>query len=310
MSEPERLAVSANGVRLNLYHLGPAPSEAAPPVVMLHGMRDVGLSLLPIAEAVADTHPVFLMDLRGHGDSDKPGGYTMVQLVYDLHVVLSELVGRPAVLFGHSLGGHVVCRFAALFPEQVLGAIVVEGLGPPDGRTPDDPASRLQMEAERILGSLSIPEQQRPLPDLAFAAERLQANNPRLPAERALELARQGTRVSESGQLEWNFDPRVQTVFVGADADASERYWANVRCPVSIIAGDLAGEYWSRALSGNKEPAGSGWTGNFAPGELEARVDTFPDAELVHMPGSGHMVHFDEPERLAQATLEFLRRRL
>jgi pimeloyl-ACP methyl ester carboxylesterase len=110
--------------------------------------------------------------------------------------------------------------------------------------------------------------------------------------------------------LEWNFDPRVQTVFVGSDADASERYWANVRCPVSIIAGDLAGEYWSRAFSGNKEPTGSDWTGDFAPGELEARVDTFPDAELVHMPGSGHMVHFDEPERLAQATLEFLGRRL
>ena len=73
MSEPERLAVSANGVRLNLYHLGPAPSEAAPPVVMLHGMRDVGLSLLPIAEAVAETHPVFLMDLRGHGDSQRRG---------------------------------------------------------------------------------------------------------------------------------------------------------------------------------------------------------------------------------------------
>ena len=87
------------------------------PVVMLHGMRDVALSLLPIAEAIAETHPVFLMDLRGHGDSDKPGGYAMVQLVYDLHVVMSELVGTSAVLFGHSLGGHVVCRFAALFPD-------------------------------------------------------------------------------------------------------------------------------------------------------------------------------------------------
>lgn len=304
MSEPERLSVSANGVKLNVYRLGPELDDAGPPVVMLHGMRDVGLSLLPIAEAVAESHPVFLLDLRGHGHSDKPGGYAMVQLVFDLHVVLSELVCADAVLFGHSLGGHVVCRYAALYPDHVLGAIVVEGLGPPAGRAPEDPAARLKMEGERILGSLSIPLEQRPLPDVAFAAGRLQANNPRLPTDRALELARQGTTIN-NGQLEWNFDPRVQTVFVGSDADNSERYWANVRCPVSIVAGDLAGEYWRRAM-----PPGSDWSGNFAPGELEARVDCFPNAELVRMPGSGHMVHFDEPEALTQATLEFLRRKI
>ncbi len=304
MSEPRRLQVDANGVKLNVYRFGPELGEGGPPVVMLHGMRDVGLSLLPIAEAAAEAHPVFLMDLRGHGDSDKPGGYAMVQLVFDLHMLMQDQVGAPAVLFGHSLGGHVVCRFASLFPDQVLGAIVVEGLGPPAGRTPEAPAARLQMEGERIIGSLSIPERQRPLPDLTFAAERLMANNPRLPRDRAMELARQGTRIRD-GQLEWNFDPRVQSVFVGSDTDANERYWSNVRCPVSIIAGDLAGEYWSRAM-----PADSTWSGNFAPGELEARVALFPDAELVHMPASGHMVHFDEPERLTEATLDFLRRRL
>ena len=65
MSEPQRLSVSANGVRLNLYRLGPEAGGQAPTVVMLHGMRDVGLSLLPVAEAVAETHPVLLMDLRG-----------------------------------------------------------------------------------------------------------------------------------------------------------------------------------------------------------------------------------------------------
>jgi len=304
MSEPVRQTVTANGVNLNAYLLGQTHSNV-PPLVMLHGMRDVGLSLLSIAEAVADTHPVYLMDLRGHGGSDKPGGYAMVQLIYDLNVVMGDLVGGPAVLFGHSLGGHVVCRYSALFPDQVLGAIVVEGLGPPSGRAPEDPARALAMEAERLRTTLSIPRQQRPLPDLAFAADRLVANNPRLPRQRALELARQGTTTDADGALIWNFDPRVQTVFVGADTEASERYWRNVRCPTCIIAGDLAGEYWSRAM-----PAGSDWTGDFAPGELEARVDLFPDAELLRFSGSGHMVHFDEPERLAEATLDFLRRRL
>ena len=304
MSEPARQTVSANGVNLNVFLLG-RQNAPNPPVVMLHGMRDVGLSLLPIAEAIAAQYPVYLMDLRGHGSSDRPGGYAMVQLVYDLHVVLNETVGQPAILFGHSLGGHVVCRFAALYPALTLGAVVVEGLGPPAGRTPDDPVLALAQEAERIRTTLSIPDKQRPLPDHAFAAERLLANNPRLTRDRALELARQGTTVNDHGELVWNFDPRAQSVFVGADTEASERYWQNVSCPTCIIAGDLAGEYWSRAM-----PAGSDWTGSFAPGELEARAALFPDAELHRFPGSGHMVHFDEPDRLSETTLDFLRRRL
>lgn len=310
MSEAIRHTVTANGTNLNVYQLGNATAAGKPSVVMLHGMRDVGLSLMPIAAAVAERHCVYLLDLRGHGGSDKPGGYTLVQLVYDLHAVITTLIEAPAILFGHSLGGQIVCRFAALFPQLALGAVVVEGLGPPDGRTPEDPSVSLAMEAERILSSFSIPEQQRPLPDLDFAAHRLMANNPRLPADRALILARQGTTTSTSGELIWNFDPRVQTVFVGSDADRSERYWKHVRCPTCIVAGDLAAEYWSRALPAGKEPPAHGFSGAFAPGELRARVAQFADAELQTLPGSGHMVHFDEPQRLAEITLDFLRRRL
>lgn len=305
MTEPARHTVNANGVNLNVYELpGPIGSEPKTPVVMLHGMRDVALSLIPIATALAGTYPVYLMDLRGHGGSDKPGNYAMMQFVYDLHAVVSQLVGSPVALLGHSLGGHIVCRFAALFPELARAAIVVEGLGPPDARHPQDPALALTMEARRLLETLSIPAAQRPLPDAAFAAGRLQANNPRLDPDRAMELARQGTVKNEAGELNWAFDPRVASVFLGQGEQESARYWAAVRCPSCIVSGDHSAEYWGRAI-----PAGTQWTGEFAPGELAARVSSFPDAEDVRMPGSGHMVHFDEPAALARVALDFLNRR-
>jgi len=303
MSEPRRLTVDANGVNLNLYAIG--EEAEGPPVIMLHGMRDVALSLMPVAARLAERHPVYLPDLRGHGASDKPGGYSMAALVYDLHVVIGEVARAPVVLFGHSLGGHVVCRFAALFPDQVRAVVVVEGLGPPAGRRSSDPALALAAEGVRLLATLGAPREPRPLPDLAFGAERLLANNPRLAPERALELARRGTVTGADGALRWAFDPRVQSVFLGSDTDANDRYWTAVRCPTCVIAGAFAGEYWRSAM-----PAGSDWTGEFAPGELEARVALFPDAELTTLAGSGHMVHFDEPEALAGATLDFLRRRL
>jgi pimeloyl-ACP methyl ester carboxylesterase len=304
MSEPIRRTVEANGVDLNIYVLAErSRTSANPPVVMLHGMRDVGLSLIPIAAQLARDRTVYLMDLRGHGLSDRPGSYAIVQFVFDLHVVMNQVVGVPATLFGHSLGGQIVCRFAALYPDLTRAAIVVEGLGPPEGRHSKDPVIDLVTEAGRIQQTLAIPEQQRPLPSVEFGAKRLLANNPRLDPERALELARQGTMKTDSGDLIWAFDPRASAVFLGLGPDDSARYWPYIQAPTCIVSGAHASEYWGGAL-----PADSEWTGEFGPGELEGRVGRFQNAEHVIMTGSGHMVHFDEPERLAEVTNEFLRR--
>ena len=54
MTEPIRRNVDANGVNLNVYVLtGTGQDPNTTPVVMLHGMRDVGLSLMPIADELA-----------------------------------------------------------------------------------------------------------------------------------------------------------------------------------------------------------------------------------------------------------------
>ena len=63
MTEPRRLRVNSGGVGLNVYSLG---DPDAPTVVMLHGMRDVGLSLMDTARTIASGYHVLLADLRGH----------------------------------------------------------------------------------------------------------------------------------------------------------------------------------------------------------------------------------------------------
>lgn len=300
MSEPGTCQVDANGVGLNVFTLG---DPEKPPLVMLHGMRDVALSLLPIAEPLSRNFRILLPDLRGHGRSDRPGNYALPQYLFDLHCIFDALLDRPAALFGHSLGGQIVSRFCALFPDLVRAAVIVEGLGPPARAMP--PADALQVEADRLLRTLAIPAHSRPLPDVAFAAERLLANNPRLAPDLALTLARQATELDPEGRLVWAFDARVQSVFLGGGPGEGERYWASVRCPTLIVTGALAAQYWRGAV-----PAAQGWQGEFATGELEQRLALFRDHEHLAFSGSGHMVHFDEPERLAAATQEFLGRRL
>ena len=304
MTEPARRIVESNGVKLNAYALSPH-EPVGPPLVMLHGMRDVALSLMPVATLLAQSHPVYLVDLRGHGRSDKPGSYAMAQFVFDLHQVLTELSTGPAILFGHSLGGQIASRFAALYPDLVQAAILVEGLGPPRQDTTQAATEGLQAEGQRLKKPLSVSNRQRPLPSIAFAAERLLLNNPRLTSDRALDIARLGTEMNEHGELVWAFDPRVSAVFAGLGPEDSARHWPHVRCPTCVISGSLAAEYWGAVVR-----QGSPRASRFTPRELADRVLSFPDAEHVEFEGSGHMVHFDEPDRLAETTLDFLRRRL
>lgn len=294
--------VDSAGVALHVYELG---ERNNPPVVVLHGMRDVALSLTELAQTLATDYHVLLPDLRGHGLSEKCGNYTMQACIFDLHTLLDTFELPAAALVGHSLGGQIAIRFAALFPERVRAAVFVEGLGPPvRDSAPPGSRSRLQIEAARLLTTLTLPARGRPLPDVEFAASRLLANNPRLAPERARKLAEQGTWTDPEGHLLWAFDPRVGSIFLGVGHEDSAQYWPNVQAPTLIISGAHAHEYWSSAI-----PAGSDWRGEFAPGELEARVASFPDHEHQIFENSGHMVHYDEPERLADASLDFLRRR-
>jgi pimeloyl-ACP methyl ester carboxylesterase len=85
--------------------------------------------------------------------------------------------------------------------------------------------------------------------------------------------------------------------------DDSEDHWRNVRCPVCIVSGGLAAEYWRTQMPME-------WDGAFAEGELEARIALFPDVAHVHFPDAGHMIHYDDPERLAQVAADFLEKRL
>ena len=51
MTEPVRHTVRSSGVNLNVLTLG---DSANPPLVFVHGIRDVAASLLVIAEPLAD----------------------------------------------------------------------------------------------------------------------------------------------------------------------------------------------------------------------------------------------------------------
>src|SRR5262245_7391444 len=104
-------------------HVTAGPANG-PPLVMWHGVGRRGIDFLPLVPALATRWHLHFVDHRGHGESARaPGHYFAIEHVEDALAVLAWL-GRPAVLFGHSLGALVVAGAAAKRPELVRAVIL------------------------------------------------------------------------------------------------------------------------------------------------------------------------------------------
>jgi pimeloyl-ACP methyl ester carboxylesterase len=92
-------------------------SPADPTVLLVHGSMDRGSSLRATARRLAGEAHVVLYDRRGYGRSRELGGpFDVDTNVEDLVAVLD---GRPAVVFGHSLGGDMALAAAQRHPELI-----------------------------------------------------------------------------------------------------------------------------------------------------------------------------------------------
>lgn len=117
--EPEYQNLSLNtGITMSYVELGP---ETGTPVVMIHGATDSYLSFSQVSVhlAAAGFH-VYIPELRGHGQSDKPEGenYTTALLAGDIYAWAQQLEIPPAHYVGHSLGSFITQEIAIEHPEM------------------------------------------------------------------------------------------------------------------------------------------------------------------------------------------------
>src|SRR5262245_265924 len=98
-----------------------------PALVFIHGWTCNRTFFAPQAEHFARQHRVVSLDLRGHGDSDKPQGVYPVSAYADDIAFLVERLGLGKVVaIGHSLGGISVLQLAAAYPDKVAGIVMVD----------------------------------------------------------------------------------------------------------------------------------------------------------------------------------------
>ncbi|NEP17574.1 MAG: alpha/beta fold hydrolase [Leptolyngbya sp. SIO4C1] len=106
------------------------PRANRPPLLLVHGF---GASTdhwrKNIAELQADFE-VWAVDLLGFGRSSKPtSGYSSALWRDQLHDFIAQVIGRPTMLAGNSIGGYACLFTAATRPESAAGAVLLNGVG-------------------------------------------------------------------------------------------------------------------------------------------------------------------------------------
>ena len=113
----------ATGVSVAYVSAGPA---AGAPVVLLHAWGESRRSFDRLLPLLPGTIHAVAMDLRGHGDADKPAaGYSLAEAAADVAAFMDAAGVPSAVLVGSSSGGYVAQQVAITSPHRVAGLVLV-----------------------------------------------------------------------------------------------------------------------------------------------------------------------------------------
>jgi pimeloyl-ACP methyl ester carboxylesterase len=101
-----------------------------PPLLLVHGFGASTDHWRKNIAGLQQDFEVYAIDLLGFGRSGKPDWQYSGDLWRDqLHQFIQEVIGRPAVLAGNSLGGYSVLKVAAQRPESAVGLVLLNGAG-------------------------------------------------------------------------------------------------------------------------------------------------------------------------------------
>lgn len=132
--------VDIGGTRLYCYAFG--SRGAGVPIVLIHGSFTSSHLWRELLPRLPKGHRVLVLDLLGHGRSDRHAGRPMTVAGHADRVLglLNELAVSSACLVGHGLGAAVSARLAHICPDRVAKLALVNpsliAANPQDVRIP------------------------------------------------------------------------------------------------------------------------------------------------------------------------------
>lgn len=111
-----------DGVRL---HYAEGPANGKPPLLLIHGQSTDWKSYAAVLPELSRDFQVFAVDCLGHGGSARqPDRYSALAHGRLLAEFIDTVIGRPAVVSGHSSGGLLAAWLAANAPGSVRAVLL------------------------------------------------------------------------------------------------------------------------------------------------------------------------------------------
>ncbi len=125
--------VTVNNVKINYIEQG-AGDEV---IVFVHGFAGGLRDWREALNRLPKEYHAYALDLRGHGQSDRPGSYKLTEFVEDIYAFSHELGIGKFTYVGHSLGGKIGYQFALDHPD-VLKSMILAAPAPAHDFIPTD----------------------------------------------------------------------------------------------------------------------------------------------------------------------------
>jgi len=237
----------------------------ASPIVLLHGFTHTAASWDPVVATLGERYRAMAPDIRGHGSASDVEPVTLAAVIGDL----AALGPERFTLVGYSMGGRIALH-AALALRARVGRLVLIGAGP--GIADARERGQRQRADDRLAAQIerSTIEQ--------FA--RRWAATPVLAGQAPCVAA-----VAHADRLR-NRTQGLARALRGLGPGALPPAWdrlGELAGPVTLIVGERDLKFRAVAL------------------EMAAAI---PNARVVVVPGAGHAVHLEVPQRVAATIVE------
>ncbi len=96
------------------------------PLLLIHGLGSSTEDWAPQVKALEGSYHVITYDVRGHGKTAKPAGkYSVKQFATDAALLIGQLGLGRVHVMGLSMGGMIAFQLAADYPELVRSLVIV-----------------------------------------------------------------------------------------------------------------------------------------------------------------------------------------
>jgi pimeloyl-ACP methyl ester carboxylesterase len=285
---PGEMIDIGNGVRLHINCVG----TGSPVVLMEAGLSCSSPDWRLVQPGVSQGTRVCTYDRAGLGWSDKSEApRTGPYIAQELH----RLLGRkgespPFVLVGHSIGGLYVRQYAAMFPEEVKGIVLVDSSHEEMYEQLPRPALKLMEETYKPywkyaiyakFGGIRFDKWWYPEADVWLEGIRLQSN--------AIEVRPE----------------KYETTYAEYSAfeeSASQLRAANWRANIPLVVLTQGTDKFPSLPAAQNESATKVWR------SLQAELaNRSPQGEHIIVEGSGHFIHLEKPEVVIQSIFKVVK---